>query len=113
MEDEDRNPLVECHKQEIMDEYVWSMNILKGPTLESKKEDHVDEHQSYILEEPQDPCLHEKSLESIFPSTNYTYESCNHPMLLFYQILKRMVVDAFVYHKYSKAHSCLGASSCS
>jgi hypothetical protein len=24
-----------------------------------------------------------------------------------------MVVDAFVYHKYSKARSCLGASSCS
>jgi hypothetical protein len=33
-------------------------------------------------------------------------------MLLFYQILERMVVDAFVYHKYSKDHSCLGASSC-
>jgi hypothetical protein len=27
--------------------------------------------------------------------------------------LERMVVDAFVYHKYSKARSCLGASSCS
>jgi hypothetical protein len=113
MEDEDGNPLVECHKQEIMDEYVWSMGILKGSTLESKKEDHVDEHQSYILEEPQDPRLHEKSLESIFPCATYTYESYTHPMLLFYQILERMVVDAFVYQKYYKARSCLGASSCS
>jgi len=113
MEDEDGNSLVECHKQEIMDEYVWSMDILEGSTLESKKEDHVDKHQSYILEEPQDPRLHEKSLESIFPCATYTYESYAHPMLLFYQILERMVVDAFVYHKYSKAHSCLGASSCS
>ena len=26
------------------------MDILEGSTLESKKEDHVDEHQSYILE---------------------------------------------------------------
>jgi hypothetical protein len=34
-------------------------------------------------------------------------------VLLFYQILERMVVDAFVYHKYSKDLSCLGASSCS
>ena len=65
MEDEDGNPLVECHKQEIMDEYVWSMDILEGSTLESKKEDHVDEHQSYILEEPQDPRLHEKSLVNL------------------------------------------------
>ena len=44
MEDEDGNALVQCHKQEIMDEYVWSMDILKRSTLESKKEDHVDEH---------------------------------------------------------------------
>jgi len=111
MEDGDGNPLVECHKQEIMDEYVWSMDILEGSTLESKKEDHVDKHQSYILEEPQDPRLHEKSPESIFSCATYTYESYTHPMLLFYQILERMVVDAFVYHKYPKARSCLGASS--
>ena len=112
MEDEDRNPLIECHKQEIMDKYVWSMDILEGSTLESK-EDHVNEHQSYILEEPQYPCLHEKYLESIFPCATCTYESYTHPMLLFYQILERMVVDALVYHKYSKARSCLGASYCS
>ena len=111
MEDEDENPLIECHRQEMMDGYVWSMDIFEGSTLESKKEDHVDEHQSYILEEPQDPHLHEKSLESIFPCATYTSESYTHPMLLFYQILESMVVDAFVYHKYSKAHSCLGASS--
>ena len=89
------------------------MDILEGAALEPKKEDHVDEHQSYILGEPQDLCFHEKSLESIFPCATYTYESYTHPMLLFYQILGRMVVDAFVYHKYSKAHSCLGVSSCS
>jgi len=60
MEDEHRSPLVECHRQEMIDEYVWSMDILKRSNLESKKEDRVDEHQSYILE-PQDPRLHEKS----------------------------------------------------
>jgi hypothetical protein len=113
MEDEDENPLVECHRQEMMDEYVWSMDILEGAALEPKKEDHVDKHQSYILEEPQDPRFREKSPESIISSIASTYESYTHPMLLFYQILKRMVVDAFVYHKYSKARSCLGASSCS
>ena len=113
MEDEDGNPLIECHRQEMIDEYVWSMDSLEGSALEPKKEDHVDEHQSYILEEPQDLHFHEKSRELIFPSTNCTYESCNHPVFLFYQILKRMVVDAFVYHKYSKARSGLSASSCS
>jgi hypothetical protein len=29
MEDEDGNPLIECHKQETMDQYVWSMDILE------------------------------------------------------------------------------------
>jgi hypothetical protein len=67
----------------MMDEYVWSMDILEGSTLESKKEDHVDEHQSYILEEPQDSCFHEKSLESIVPFAVSTYESCNHLMFSF------------------------------
>jgi len=51
-EDENENPHVECHRQEMIDEYVWSMDILEGSTLESKKEDYVDEHQSYIMEEP-------------------------------------------------------------
>ena len=51
MEDEDESPLVECHRQEMIDEYVRSIDILKRSNLESKKEDHVDEHQSYILED--------------------------------------------------------------
>jgi hypothetical protein len=34
-------------------------------------------------------------------------------MLICYHILKWMVVDAFVYHKYSKAHSGPSACSCS
>ena len=111
MEDEDGNPHVECHRQEMIDKYVWSMDILKGSTLESKKEDHVDEHQGYILEEPPDLRFHEKSRKSIFSFAACTNESCNHPMFLLHQTFKRMVVDAFVYHKYSKANSCLGASS--
>ena len=61
MEDEDGNPLIECHRQEMINEYVWSMYSLERSSLESKKEDHVDEHQSYILEEPQDLSFHEKS----------------------------------------------------
>ena len=95
----------------MIDEYAWSMDILEGSTLESKKEDHVDEHQGYILEGPPDLRFHEKSPGSIFSSAACTNESCNHPMFLLHQIFKRMVVDAFVYHKYSKACSCLGASS--
>ena len=41
----------------MIDLYVWSIDILERSNLESKNEVHVDEHQSYILEEPQDPCL--------------------------------------------------------
>jgi hypothetical protein len=88
MEDMDGNRLIECHRQEMIDEYVWSMHILEGSTLESRKEDHVDKHQSYILEEPPDPCFHEKSLELIFSSLACTNESCNHPMFLLQNLQK-------------------------
>jgi hypothetical protein len=37
LEDKDGNTLIECHKQEIMDEYVWSMDILEGSTLSPKR----------------------------------------------------------------------------
>ena len=40
-------------------------------------------------------------------STACNYEDPNHLSILVSKLFKRMVVDAFVYHKYCKSHSCI------
>ena len=37
------------------------------------------------------------------------YEDHNHLLILILKLFKRMVVDAFVYHKYCKPRSCIMA----
>lgn len=91
-----------------MEENISSMDIPEASTLENKKEDLDNEHESFILEEPQSPCSHEKSLKSILPFDGAN-EKYNHLLLHVQKIFKRMVVDAFIYHKYCKSHcsTCL------
>jgi hypothetical protein len=89
----------------MMDEYVWSIDIPWASTLEPDKGGLLNEHDSFILEEPLDPCSPEKPPESIH-GIKGTYKSYNHPMPIDQNNFKRMVVDAFVYHKYCK--SCCG-----
>ena len=96
----------------MRNEYVWSIDILGTSTLELDKGDLVNEHDSPILEEPLDPCSPEKPPESIH-SAKGTYESYIHPMPSDQTDFKRMVVDAFVYHKYCKSHSGFCHKSCS
>ncbi|OEL37272.1 hypothetical protein BAE44_0001709 [Dichanthelium oligosanthes] len=81
------------------------MDILGASTLEPEKEGFINEHESFILEEPQDPCSPKKSSESRIHCAKSTYESYNHLMLLDHETFKRMVVDAFVYHEYCKSRS--------
>ena len=95
---EDRKLPIEC--EEIIDERT---GILEAVTREYKN-DYVVEHDSYIFNESQNPCSHEKSPELIkFCACIYD----NHSKLHVYKIFERMVVDAFVYHKYSKSHKYL------
>jgi len=65
-----------------MYEDVWFIDILEESFLEFSKENQVDEHISYIFEEPPDPQFYEKLLESFFPTFTSIYESRNHPMSL-------------------------------
>ncbi|OEL30300.1 hypothetical protein BAE44_0008681, partial [Dichanthelium oligosanthes] len=50
--------------------------------LERENGGFINEHESFILEEPQDPYLPKMSLESRIHYSNSTYESYNHLMLL-------------------------------
>jgi hypothetical protein len=50
------------------------------------------------------PCSHEKSSESIGLSNIATLEIFNPLILLVHKDFERVIVNAFVYHKYCKSH---------
>lgn len=87
---------LECHEKESA-----------HPLLEM--ENFINEHGSYPLILSSSPCSFEKSPNSIFLSTKQ--EIYNSFTLLVSKIFAVEVVDAFVYHKFSKSRS--GMSSCS
>jgi hypothetical protein len=71
--------------------------------LELKKEDDINEHRSYFINIPLNPYSHEKSPDSIGLSNFATHEIFNTLMLLVYKDFERVVVDAYVYHKYYRS----------
>ena len=79
------------------------IDIYEETPLEIEKEDDIDEHESYFMSTSLNPCSHEKSPESIGLSNIATHEILNPLMLLVHKIFERMVVDAYVYHKYCKS----------
>ncbi|OEL19406.1 hypothetical protein BAE44_0019575 [Dichanthelium oligosanthes] len=82
------------------------MDILEASNLESEGKDSINEHESFFLEKPEDPCSHNASLESVTFCATSTYEDNNHLKVLIFKIFKRLVVDAFFYDKFCKPCSC-------
>ena len=103
----DNERSIECHWYGMMEIMFLPMDIHKTLTLKLEKEEDNDEHESYILTIPLNPCVHEKSSKSIFLSTTITFKIYNSFMLLVHKNSKREVVDAFVYHKHCKSRSGL------
>jgi hypothetical protein len=89
MEDEDENPFAEFHGQVMLHKDVGFTNVLGESTLEFNNENQVDDHISYILEEPPYPQFYEKLLESFFPTFASIYERCNNPMSLLQQTFEK------------------------
>ena len=83
-----------------------AMDIPIAPTLETKKEDSTDEHEIFSFETPQGSSSLLESLEFMSLSTMCFYEDDNHLSVLVLKLFRRMVVDAFVYHKYYKSCGC-------
>jgi hypothetical protein len=76
-------------------------------TLELEKEDDIDEHGSYFINASSNLCSHEKSPELIGLST--TKHDIFNPLILpVHKNFERVVVDAFVYHKYCKSRCIVG-----
>jgi hypothetical protein len=64
------------------------------------------EHGSFILETPQKPCSSNTSPESATLSVVCLYKDHNHLLVLSSKTFRRIVVDAFVYHKHCKFRGC-------
>jgi hypothetical protein len=87
-------------------ENLWAMDKLEAPTLELKRNDSTNEHESFSFESPCVLCSVLESLELIMLSATCFYEDPNLLLILVCKLFKRMVMDAFIYHKYCKSHCC-------
>ena len=79
------------------------IDIHEETPLELEKEDDIDEHGSYFMNISSNSCSHEKSPKSIGLSNIATHEIFNPLILSIYKDFERVVVDAYVYHKYCKS----------
>jgi hypothetical protein len=79
------------------------MEFCEATTLDSEKKNSTKEHESFFFEES---CLHKESPESASLGTTCSYGYHNHLSILVCKIFRRMVVDAFVYHKHCGFCGC-------
>jgi len=77
----------------------------KAPTLETVEKVFAIEYESFSFETPHVSCSLLESPEFVVLKTTCSYEDLNHLSILVSKLFKRMVVDAFIYHKYCKSHS--------
>jgi hypothetical protein len=54
--DHDRDPTMISHDESLEKENPWAMEFCEMPTLQSEGKDSIYEHDSFILEIPQEPC---------------------------------------------------------
>ena len=90
------------HDDSLEMENQWAMEFCEAPTLESKGKDSIDEHRIFILVIPQETCAFNASPESGMLSASSTHKGYNHPKALSCKTFRRLVVDAYVYHKHCK-----------
>ena len=93
----------ESHRHRMMGTIFLPMDIQEGSPLELEMEDDIDEHGNYFMNTSSNPYSHEKSLESIGLSNIATHEIFNPLILSVHKDFERVVVDAYVYHKYYKS----------
>jgi hypothetical protein len=80
------------------------MDMPKATTLETKQ-GSANEHVTFSFETSHISCSLLGSLEFVLLQTTCPYEDHNHLLILVCKLFKRMVVDAFIYHKYCKSYS--------
>ena len=80
------------------------LDIHEESPFELEREDYINEHGSYFINTLSNPCSYDKFPESISLSNIATYEIFNPLILPIHKDFERVVVDAFVYHKYCRSH---------
>ena len=99
--DHDQNATMIFHDEPPEIENPWARESSEALTLEFEGNDSIDEHDSFILETPP-PCSFITPQESGTHCTMNATVSCNLLKTLSSKMFRRMVVDAFVYHKHCK-----------
>jgi hypothetical protein len=98
--DHDRETISSFHDKYLEIENSWATKIYRALNLKCIGEDAIDKQGSFILDIPYEPCSHNPSLESVMPSAPSTHEDYNHLLVLYCKMFRRLVVDAYVYHKH-------------
>jgi hypothetical protein len=81
-----------------------AMDMPKAPNLETN--DSTVKHECFSFATLHFSCSLVESPEFVVLSTTCNYEDPNHLSLLVYKLSRRMVVDAYIYHKYCKSRGC-------
>ena len=94
----------EYHRHGMVETIFLPIDIHEETPLELEKVDDINDHGSYFMNTSSNPCSREKSPESIGLSNIATHEILNPLILSVHKDFERVVVDAYVYHKYCKSH---------
>jgi hypothetical protein len=103
--DQDRETTLIFHDEPLAIENRWARESSEALSLECEEKDSIDELGSFILETPP-PCSFSTPPESAACWTMNAFASCNLLKTLSSKTFRRMVVDAFVYHKHCKFRGC-------
>ena len=87
-------------------ENFCATDMPKAPTLETKK-NSANEQENFFFEIPHISCSLSESPRFVLLSARCFHENHNHLLVLIHKLFKRMVVDAYVYHKHFKSHGCI------
>ena len=90
------------HRLGMMETMFPPIDIHEETPSELEKEDNINEHGSYFMNTSSNPCSHEKSPKPIGLSIA-THEIFYPLILPVHKDFKRVVVDAYVYHKCCKS----------
>jgi hypothetical protein len=93
----DKTNLRDNNPREILD-------IYKESPLEVENDGDINEQGSYFINTSSSPCSYEKAPDSPSLSNIAPHEIFNPLMLPIPTDFKRVVVDAYVYHKYCRSH---------
>ena len=97
------------HDKSLEMENPWAKEFCEAATLESKGKDSIDEHGSFILEVPQEPCSLNASPGSGMLYAPSIHKDYNCLKVLSCKTFRRSVVDSYVYHKHCRFGGCMAA----